>query len=276
MIYWIVDNGVSNMNNIGVMLFIMILPMILIIVYINNKDKQKEPIGLLIQLFLLGMVSCLLALGISLVLDEFVPFMKASDSKTITSIFLYSFVGVALIEELSKWLLLYIRGYKSSHFDELYDVIVYSIFVSLGFAFLENIIFLINEETINIYAVILRAITAVPGHACYGVFMGYYLSLSKKFKIEENKSLTRNNIILSITVPILLHGVYDFCLFSNIRILTYVFIIFMIILYIVSYRKIEIAAKSSYKLEKKLVFCKNCGASVETDFCPKCGKKVDK
>ena len=264
------------MNNIGIMLFIMILPMILIILYINSKDKQKEPVGLLIQLFLLGMVSCLLTLGISLVLDEFVPFMKANDNKSLTSIFLYSFIGIALIEELSKWILLYIRGYKSSHFDELYDVIVYSIFISLGFAFLENIIFLINEESINVYAVILRAITAVPGHACYGVFMGYYLSLSKKFKIEENKILTRNNIILSIIVPILLHGVYDFCLLSNIKILIYVFIIFMIILYAVSYKKIKISANCNRKINKKIVFCKNCGTSVKTDFCPYCGKKVDK
>ena len=264
------------MNNIGLMLFIMILPIALIILYINYKDKKKEPIGLLIQLFGLGMISCVLTLGISLVLDEFVPFMKTSENRTLLSLFLYSFVGVALIEELSKWLFLYIRGYKSRHFDELYDVIVYSIFISLGFAFLENILFLINEDTINIYAIILRAITAIPGHTCYAVFMGYHLSLSKKFKLDGKKELERNNILLSIIVPVIFHGLYDFFLLSNIRLLIYAFIIFMIIIYIMSYQKIEIASKFSSIIKKETKYCKNCGISVETDFCPKCGKKVKK
>ena len=128
------------MNNIGVMLFIILLPIVLITIFVNSKDKNKEPIGLLAQLFGLGMLSCLLTLGASLLLDDFLPFMKSgSGSKELISIFLYSFIGVALIEEVSKWIFIYIRGYKSKYFDELYDIIVYAIYVSLGFAFCSTV-----------------------------------------------------------------------------------------------------------------------------------------
>ena len=263
------------MNNIGIMIFIIILPMVLIILYINNRDKNKEPIGLLTKLFGLGMLSCLIALLLSLGLDNILPFMKNSgENQSLTSIFLYSFIGIATVEEISKWILLYIGGYKSKHFNESYDVIVYSVFVSLGFAFLENVLFLINEQTIDIYAVILRAISAVPGHACYGVFMGYYLSLSKKDKLDNNKKIAQNNILLSIIVPILLHGIYDFCLLVEIKELIFVFIVFMVGLYTVTYKKIESTSKNSYKLDTKEKYCKKCGIKVKKDFCPYCGKKI--
>lgn len=263
------------MNNIGVMLFIILLPIVLIIIFVNSKDKNKEPIGLLAQLFGLGMLSCLLTLGASLLLDDFLPFMKSgSGSKELISIFLYSFIGVALIEEVSKWIFIYIRGYKSKYFDELYDIIVYAIYVSLGFAFLENLFFIISEDTITLSTIILRAVTAIPGHACYAIFMGYYLSLAKKFKNENKKILVRNNIALSIVVPIILHGIYDFCLLSNIKLLIFMFIGFMIVLYIISYKKLNIASKKNKKIKNKMFFCKNCGSKVEKDFCPKCGKKI--
>ena len=265
------------MNNIGIMLFIIVLPIVLITLFVYNKDKHKEPIDLLVQLFLLGMLSCILTLGTSLILDNYLPFMKeGSNSKELISIFLYSFIGVALIEEMFKWIFLYLKGFKSKEFDELYDVVVYSIFISLGFAFLENVFFILSDDIINMSTIILRAVTAIPGHACYAVFMGYYLSLARKFKSERKKILVRNNIALSIIVPIMLHGIYDFCLLSNIRLLMFVFIGFMVILYIISYKKLEIASHSSKKIKHKFKFCKNCGMKVEKDFCPKCGKKISK
>ena len=86
------------MNNIGIMIFIIILPMVLIILYINNRDKNKEPIGLLTKLFGLGMLSCLIALLLSLGLDNILPFMKNSgENQSLTSIFLYSLVFLHMV-----------------------------------------------------------------------------------------------------------------------------------------------------------------------------------
>jgi len=262
------------MNNIGLLLFIIVLPIVLILVFVTNKDREKEPIGLLLQLFFLGMISCILTLGVSYALEYF-PFMsKGRENVDFISVFLYSFIGIAFVEEICKWIILYIRGYKSKYFDELYDVIVYSIFVSLGFAFLENMIFIFNEEVLDIYVIILRAICAIPGHACYAIFMGYYLSLAKKFSKGKNKKLSRNNLLLSIIVPILLHGIYDCCLLSEIRLLIYVFTVYMIVLYYISYKKLKLASKTNENVIKKIRICKKCGCQTEKDFCPYCGKKI--
>ena len=160
------------------LLFIVsILPVILIGVYIYKKDQQKESAKLLTKLFLGGIGSCLLVLIISLIMEMIFPIMGSEPEElNLIELIIYVFIGIALVEEFCKWIMVYLISYHDDDFDELYDAILYSMFVALGFACFENLAYV--SQT-GIGTGILRALLAVPGHACDGMLMGYFLGLSK-------------------------------------------------------------------------------------------------
>lgn len=262
------------MNELGLMFFLAILPVVIILIYIYNKDKNKEPLSLLMTLFSLGIFSCFLVIEISQLLSYIFPFMKGElADKSFIDVLLYAFIGVALVEEFCKWLFLYLKGYKNNkNYDEQYDILVYSIFVSLGFACLENIIYVISG---GISVAIMRALSAVPGHACDAIFMGYHLSMAKQYSIMNKKDLERKHLILSIVVPTILHGIYDFCLMSGYSIFVFIFFIFVIFLFNQSLKKVKEISEISKVLKPRNKFCPNCGSVVSGNFCGKCGTKQD-
>lgn len=289
----------------SILLFLAVIPVIVICTYIYLKDRNKEPWSLLIKLFVLGISSCFLVLMISGVLFEIFPFMnKDTAYMTFFEVMAYAFIGVAFIEELCKWLMVYIGSYTNKAYDELYDGIVYSVYVSLGFAFLENLLYVFKNQSIVVG--ISRGLLAVPGHACDAVFMGYYLSLAKVYASQGNKALEKKNLVLSVLVPTILHGIYDFCLFANISILLIVFLAFVILLYIFSIKKIKLLAAQckqtpqraqqyqqpqpqyrpqyattpaqnqqagyvNYQPQIVNKYCPNCGTPTNGQFCPNCG-----
>ena len=166
----------QTINNI-LLIILGIIPVAIISMYVYQKDKNKEPIGLLVFLFLGGIFSCFLVLSLSNILINFLPFM--STQSTFLDVFLYAFVGVAFVEEICKFLVTYALSYRHREFDEIYDMLSYAIFVALGFACFENILYILNQYSlagnIMLPAVevgLKRAITAIPGHACDGLFMG--------------------------------------------------------------------------------------------------------
>ena len=283
----------------GWLLFLAVLPVVLILWFVYKKDKEKEPISLLIGFFILGIVSCFLVINVSSILGIFLPFMnKELTEMSFFEVFLYAFIGVALTEELCKWVMVYFKGYNHREFDELYDILVYSIFVSLGFAFFENLLYVFNSGTIQI--ALLRAVSAIPGHACDAVFMGYYLSLAKKCKTMGKSEKEKKYLWLSVLIPAILHGIYDFCLMAGIGILVIVFLVFVVYLYIISIKKLNklsnVSKNASAKKEQfnnnqsmhaqqvqyqnnipqpQNLFCTNCGERLTGIFCTKCGVKSE-
>lgn len=97
---------------------------------------------------------------------------------------------------------------KNKYFDEKMDGIVYAVFVSLGFAAVENILYLFNNYESFISVGISRAIFSVPGHFCFGILMGYYYSLAKFYPKGP-----QINKILILIAPIIAHGIYNSILF---------------------------------------------------------------
>lgn len=261
------------MNDLSLLFFLAALPVILILIYVYSKDKNKEPFSILIKFFLLGICSCFLVLYISKKLEPFLPFMKYDKNSTFINIFLYSFLGVALIEEFSKWIMIYWYGYNNKYFDEIFDIIVYSVFTSLGFAFFENIGYILTNKSIGV--AITRGLLAIPGHACFGLFMGYYLCLAKVCSINNKNKLSKKYLLLSVIIPTLLHGIYDFCLMSNYFVFVLIFFIFVSILFSISIKKINEISSSNQNLFNKKVFCPNCGAEVNGQFCPRCGMRLN-
>ena len=201
-----------------------ILPIILIAIYFYNKDVHKEPNKLLKKLFISGLIAGLLVIIISLIYNYLIPNYNSLTNNNYLNMFIYSFVFISLIEELSKWLMIYLISYHNPEYDEFYDIILYSVFVALGFATLENLLYTLPNK--SVYVTIFRGITAIPAHACYQTFMGYYLTLSK-FNVKKKKLY----IVLSIVIPIILHGIYDLLLYlGNVAFLV-IFLIFLITMF---------------------------------------------
>ena len=119
--------------------------------------------------------------------------------------FYNAFFCAAIPEEFAKWIIFYWLIKKAKDFDQYYDGILYAIFISMGFALVENVMYVMQS---GMSVAIARAITAVPGHMLFAVPMGYYLSLAK---FKEGKDAAKY-VKLSLAVPILLHGTYDFIL----------------------------------------------------------------
>ncbi len=254
-----------------ILFIISILPVYLIGSYVYKKDKQKEPTKLLVKLFLGGMGSCFLVLLVTYILSLAFPII-AADPKSLglIELVIHVFIGVALIEEVCKWFMVYKISYHDEAFDEFYDAILYCVFVALGFACFENLAYVSDG---GITTGIVRALSAVPGHACDGMLMGYYLGLSKISEINNRKDLKRKNLILSIIVPTISHGIYDYCLFSGSVISIILFFIFVICMYVYVIKKVNQVSSINRKMKYKDNYCPNCGHTVDSNFCPMCGRK---
>jgi len=184
--------------NILFLLAIATAPGVAIALYIYLKDKhEREPIGLLIKAFTFGMLSTVLALILSVPINSVVPI----DSQNLGEQAVHAFLLVALIEEFSKFI--FVRGvlYRDKNFNEPFDGIVYSVMVGMGFATVENILYVSNG---GLEIAILRMFTAVPAHAAFAVLMGYYLG---KAKFEHKKG---HYSIYALGIATLLHGAYDY------------------------------------------------------------------
>lgn len=157
-----------------------------------------------------------------------------------------AFVVAAFSEELFKYIALYLLIWKSREFNEKFDGIVYGVYVSLGFAAVENVLYVMDY---GVSTGIMRAITAVPAHAIFGITMGFYFGLAKFYE-KERKQLKRKALLY----PILLHGIYDFIIMTGIEWLTIVFFCFVIYLYISGLKRVKaLSDQSIYKTDYDLL-----------------------
>lgn len=225
------------------LIFIAAVPVVLICMYVYAKDTEKEPKTLLKKLMLWGVFSIIPVIVVELILDVF---FKVTGEEILLKTFLYCFIGIGLIEEGAKWIVSYKIVYKDKEFNEAYDAIVYSVFVSLGFALIENLLYVVSSGVIT---GLLRAFTSVPAHTATGVIMGYYLGKSKKEEINNNFSKSNIYMFLSILLSSMLHTLYDTFAFSKTSNSLWLFIICTICLYIISLVLIKRVSKNNIKFE---------------------------
>jgi protease PrsW len=197
---------------------IAIIPVIAILLFIYFRDKfEKEPLGLLILTVLAGALAAVPVIILNGYLEKFSLFLLAKRG----SAFFDAFYSAALIEEFCKWSFFMLLIWWNKNFNERFDGIVYAAFVSLGFAGLENLMYV---STHGSGVGILRAFTAVPAHAIFGVFMGYYLGLAK----FANSGKRAYFLIMSLLIPILIHGLYNYILMHGSPVLLIAFFPFLI------------------------------------------------
>ena len=247
-----------------------ILPAIVLCIFIFKKDRsEKEPIGLLILLFFMGMLSTIPSTIIEGAMEGISDLFFAGKvniteeaTECITAAdylyqFFNAFVGVALVEEFFKWIFMLWVTSKSKHFNSLFDGVVYAVFVSLGFAALENILYVIDG---GIGVAIIRMLLSVPSHMFFAVFMGFYYStwnINKKagsyrdhltakhgyIDTVKDPFPTKRFLALSLLVPTLVHGLYDFLLMTENILCILVFLGVVIWLYIYCFKKVSKLSK---------------------------------
>jgi len=172
-----------------------IAPGLAISVYILYRDKyNREPAVNMIMSFIWGAISIIPALGIEMAVSPYLDY-------SIFSIIASAFIAVALVEELTKFLVLRYYCFTRRSFDEPLDGIVYSVLVSMGFATVENVFYIYNE---NLSVAFLRMFTSVPAHATFAIIMGYFAG-----KAKFNRSQRRFLFAKGIAGATLAHGSYD-------------------------------------------------------------------
>jgi RsiW-degrading membrane proteinase PrsW (M82 family) len=231
-----------------------LVPAIFLCCYVYKKDKvENEPVGLLLLLFFAGVFSCFPAIILENMISPVIgsvfnglcglgiPVSIVNIPYTIAT----HFFGVALVEEGLKWLFLLWITKNNKNFNCTFDGLIYAVFVSLGFAAFENIMYVVQNGWVN---AVMRAVLSVPGHMFFAVMMGYYYSrwnLVKNAAQTEAELVSRGIIekkaypefnykrdaVLSIVMPILFHGTYNSCCSMNLWIFTIAFYAFVVFMY---------------------------------------------
>ena len=130
---------------------------------------------------------------------------------TVWYLLLDNFVIVACSEELAKLLPVRLAAWDHPAFDYRFDAVVYSVSSALGFAAVENILYVMQSD---LRTAVSRAILSVPGHFFFAVSMGLLLSRAKQ---AECCGQLRRRRMLALAVPTLLHGLWDFLLAAGSR-----------------------------------------------------------
>lgn len=185
------------------LLALAIAPGLAICLFIYLKDKyNKEPLGLLVLSFFMGMVSIVPAFFMEVALTR--PVEKwMGEGVLYTAVF--SYLIIALSEEGSKFLAVRFVPYRHRAFDDPFDGIVYAVMVGMGFATLENIGYVTQH---GIGTGITRMFLSVPAHATFAVLMGYHMGLARFDQLNRKKYM-----ILAVLWPVIFHGTFDFFLF---------------------------------------------------------------
>mgnify|MGYP004470930705 FL=1 len=222
-----------------VLILAAIIPAIFLMIKVYKSDRiEKESGYLLRQLVTAGIIATLLAL-IEERVGEWILSCFVEQNSLLYQIILY-FGIVAFSEESSKYILLKRKTWDKEEFNCQYDGIVYAVFVSLGFALWENINYVLSY---GFSTAIVRALTAIPGHACFGVFMGIFYGLARKYRNYGHPAASKIMRIFCILMPALLHGAYDFIASMESVVGGWYFAGFVVILFIVSFALVNCASK---------------------------------
>ncbi len=216
-----------------------ILPVIVLIYFVYQADKvEKEPINLLIKLVIFGACTCISALILEIVFGAVLEAFLSPATELY--ILLENFLVVALSEEIGKYFVLKKVTWNNKEFNYCFDGIVYAICVGLGFALLENILYVADG---GISVAISRALLAIPGHAVDAVFMGYFYGLAKKAAYHGRFDKAEKNRHLALWIPVLIHGFYDYCLSTSYDLAIIIFFVFIIVMDVVAIKRIKASSK---------------------------------
>jgi len=216
-----------------------VIPAIVLFILVYRLDKlEKESPRLLIALVIYGVF----ATGLASLTEEagtLILGLIFTEGSLVYDILMY-FVVVAFTEEGFKYLLLKRRSWNEIEFNCRFDGIVYAVSVSLGFALWENIGYVVRY---GFKTAMVRAVTAVPGHVCFAVFMGVFYGLARHKYVTGQYRSSGVFRKLALIVPTLLHGTYDFLATRDAAIYSWFFVGFVAIMFTVSIIVLLVSSK---------------------------------
>lgn len=209
-----------------------------IIIYLIDR-YDREPVGVLLKTFIGGAIIVIPTVFLESILSGFNLFGG------FLGVAFTSFIVAGFSEEFFKRMVVMRVAYNHVAFDEKLDGIIYCVIASLGFATIENIMYVVfrfpDVETVGLY----RAFLSVPAHMLFGITMGYYLSLAK---FCDNPSKKREYYSKSLFSPMILHGIFNFILLSGNPYLMFIFVPYVYYLWRENIRKLNKYYQESKKI----------------------------
>lgn len=244
----------------SILFWLAILPSIFLSSRVLAYDRvEKEPTGLLIKLFCMGMFTCIPAA----IIEAFGAGIIASvaTSERMVSLLMFMFL-VPVAEEGMKYLALR-RTHDDPNFNYTFDGIVYAVMVGLGFATLENIVYVLEYQTLE--TAIMRGILSVPLHCTCAVFMGYYYGVARGQETRGSESEASRARTLSLLVPFLIHGFYDYSLDTESLFASAMGLVLTIIVFWMAARQVTVASANDAPI---MVSLKELAAPLPEDDVP--------
>lgn len=234
-----------------------VFPAIVLMKYIYRQDMiESEPTNLLLQLTVAGAMAILpvilLEVAGQYILDIILPSTSA-----LYSILLMFFV-VAPVEEGCKYYFLKKRTWNHPAFNYRFDGVVYAVFVSLGFAALENIGYVMQ---FGLSVALTRAVFSIPAHMSFAVFMGVFYGRAKVCEVNGEPYCIKRNIRTGLFIAILLHGFYNTCLSLDTTASMLVFLVFAAGMNIMVFRRIKREAASDIRIDADIDLTETNGES---------------
>ena len=209
-----------------------VLPALILLYFIYRQDRiEKEPIGLLAKLFIVG---GLMTIPAGIAESFFIPIaarILAPGGVTTAFLLVENFLIIALAEEGFKRLAMKRLTWRHPAFNYRFDGVVYGVAAALGFAAFENVMYIMGY---GLAVAPVRAVTAIPLHCIAGVFMGHYYGMAKYFLSRGMEAASRRNMRLSLLIPILIHGFYDFAAMAGNEAVAAGFLLFIVVLDIIA------------------------------------------
>ena len=234
-----------------VLTLLAMIPSVFLLIKVYQADKvEKEPAPLLFKLFIKGLESAFFAAVVEALLINFglntlvhLGLIEGEGS------FLYhaieAFLIVAVAEEGFKYYFLKQTTWNHPAFDYRFDAVVYAVFVSLGFATIENILYVWGsqiESGTGLQLSVYRGVLSVPAHCVFAVAMGIHYGAAKYAQGHEQFDLEEAGLRKAFLVPVLMHGFFDFALMMNQPLYTGLFFLFVIL---ADYRALKAVGRAS-------------------------------
>lgn len=185
------------------LLLLALAPGLTIALYIYLRDRyEREPFKALALTFVLGALGAIAAA----MLEAAFPYQEKSATMLATAA--NATLVVAPIEETVKFLAVWLLVFRAPVFNEPFDGVVYCVIASMGFATLENLMYVLGG---GMHVALERAFVSVPGHAAFGAIMGYYVGRAR----FETGGKRRLLLLQGLLYAAIAHGLFDFGLLSR-------------------------------------------------------------
>ena len=240
--------AITNMGTTNIILHILaaVVPALILMYYIYRKDKvEKEPGSLLFRLFICGAVSTAAAMVLEIAAEYLEVNVLTQVNAGAATFAIVDATMVGIIEEACKFFFLKRVTWKNPNFNYTFDGIVYAVFVSLGFAALENILYVFQY---GMSVALLRAVLSIPAHMSFSVYMGAYYGRAKLCEKRGNREGKMLNLLAGYLTAVTLHAFFDGTLMVNSDMSMVLFFVFDIIMTITVFRMIRNSSRQDVRI----------------------------